>query len=203
MHVRSTLGVRAAQRYAVRFGWPVARGHAWSSVSIHPEAPRECTCGQKACSAPGLHPVNDSWSAEATCDPARLEELWEGRSWWPIVPTGEHFDAVIVRGLAAVHTLRALREQGLDGGAVLNWMNEWHAFLIPIGSIPIGSTTHRLRGTDVEHRGAGSWLPVPAVELLSPARWRRTPRYRGGRLVLYEAETLATAFASAQDRAPE
>jgi len=46
-------------------------------------------------------------------------------------------------------------------------------------------------------------LPVPAVELLSPARWRRTPRYRGGRLVLYEAETLATAYVSVQDRAPE
>ena len=78
-----------ALRYA-ELGWPVFPLH-W------PVKNGGCSCGAANCKSVGKHPRTENGNKDATCDVARVREMW---SKWPLanigVPTGIVFDALDV-----------------------------------------------------------------------------------------------------------
>ena len=88
----SRLG-RAARWYAVERGWRVFPLHSIRSQGS------VCSCGKRACTAPGKHPRTPRGCLDATTDVAQITAWWEQ---WPDVlmdpvpyTKGDIFDAVM------------------------------------------------------------------------------------------------------------
>lgn len=175
--MHTTLGARTARRYAERFAWPIARGHyASEKQSVMPcccgaklaSEAADCSCGNSRCAAPGCHPVADDWLVEASSDPEEVARLWGGGTWWPIAATGIAFDAVVVEGPLPSSTLTQALANAYSLGLTLTWRDSWHAFLTMPGELDPDAAGWP---DEVSVRGTGSWIPLPAVALRSPARW--------------------------------
>ena len=199
--MRTTLGARTARRYAEQFGWSIARGHYASEQRLTmpcccgtalPLDSFACSCGSQQCIAPGCHPVAGDWMAEACSDPEAITQLWGGEQWWPIAATGVCFDAVVVEGPLPASVLARAERDEKPLGLTLTWRDAWHAFLIAPGTLDGSSTSQRV-GASV--RGVGSWVPLPAVALHSPARWVSSPMETRA-LVLNDAEAVLSMLPS-------
>ena len=193
--MRTTLGARTARRYAEQFAWPIARGHYASEQQLTmpcccgtplPLDSFACSCESRQCAMPGCHPVADDWMAEACSDPEAITQLWDGEQWWPIALTGVCFDAVVVEGPVPASVLACAEHDEKLLGLTLTWRDEWHAFLTEPGVLDISSVSSR-GGASL--RGAGCWVPLPAVALNSPARWVSSPTENRG-LILNDAESV-------------
>lgn len=205
--MRTTLGARSVVRYAEQFAWSIARGHYAlknrSAVHGHcgswgPLDSPTCSCGSRQCAVPGCHPVSENWAAEASSDVEAITRLWRGEPWWPIAVTGIEFDAVVVKGPLPCSALARAGHNGKPLGLVLTWRDEWHAFFTAPGAL--GRSAARWHaGLNV--RSAGSWIPLPAVALHSPARWVESPMEPHG-LVLNSAEAVLATL-SARGRRDE
>jgi hypothetical protein len=153
-----------------------------------------CSCGIQQCSAPGCHPVADNWAEEATADPGAVGLLWGGQQWWPIALTGVAFDAVVVVGPLPEPALASTGGKKGKLGLTLTWFDDWHAFFVAPGT----SDEIAAMGRDgVSVRGTGSWIPLPAVALSSPARWISFPKENKG-LVLNELEAVLSMLPPAR-----
>lgn len=193
--MRTTMGVRTARRYAAQFEWPIARGHYASERQLTmpcccgvglPLNLSVCSCGSGECSTPGCHPVADDWKNEATADPEAIAPLWGGQQWWPIAPTGVAFDVVVVVGPFPAPVLASRGSKKVRLGLALTWFDDWHAFFVAPGTSDEIAAMER---DGVSIRGTGSWIPLPAVALSSPARWISFPKANRG-LVLNEAAAV-------------
>jgi len=199
--MRTTLGARTARRYAEQFAWSIARGHyASEPQSTMPcccgtAVPLDsfvCSCGNQQCAVPGCHPVADDWAAEACSDPEAITQLWGGEQWWPIAMTGAYFDAVVVEGPLPASVVERAEHDEKPLGLTLTWRDEWHAFLTTPGALDDSAAIQR---NGVSVRGAGCWVPLPAVALHSPARWVSSPTEDRG-LILNDAEAVLSMLPS-------
>jgi hypothetical protein len=193
--MRSTIGARTARRYAEQFSWSIARGHFASEKqsAMHcccgAELPLECiacSCGAQRCASPGCHPVSEDWAGEASNDAEAITQLWHGERWWPIALTGIEFDVVVVVGPLPLSALANAGDRDAPLGLTLTWRDEWHAFFTAPGALESRAAQQRV---GVSVRGAGAWIPLPAVALHSPARWVESPMDGHG-LVLNSVETV-------------
>jgi hypothetical protein len=200
--MRTTLGARLARRYAAQFAWSIGRGHfvtedrrVMECSCTHEEAlsVATCSCGNANCPTPGCHPVADDWIREASDDPDAITRLWNGQQWWPIALTGSDFDAVVVDGPLPRSALSQLENAAGRLGLVLTWRDEWHAFFVPPGSIADVSIPFQ---SGISLRGAGGWIPLPAVALLSPARWAVSPKPLRSHVVLNKPKAVLAMLSS-------
>jgi hypothetical protein len=159
---------QAAVSYATERHWPVAPGACLAS-----DAPAErgaqppCSCGRPDCRAPGAHPANPWWQAQATTDEATVRWWWSCRPEAPIVlPTGHAFDVLDVAepvGCAAVQRLDAM---GVTLGPVLVTGDGRVQFFVVPGARPEVYRAMRTFGrpgarVDIEWRGEGDFVFAP------------------------------------------
>ena len=180
--------VDAAVRYAEERHWEVAPG-AWL---VEEDGLVRCSCGDRACPAPGAHPTSRDWSRKASAGPGVVRRWWSENPLASILlPTGRTFDAIDVPEIAGCLALARMERMGLQLGPVLAVPGEATGgtgrgrrlvFLVLPGSLPKLPDLLRRLGwgpgrLDLVGHGEGDWLIAPPTRVgtLGYAQWAREP----------------------------
>ena len=193
----------AALAYAEERHWPVAPG---SYLVQDDRTVLQCSCGRPDCPAPGAHPANPWWRAQASIDAGTIRWWWTSRPHAPIlIPTGHAFDVIEVPEAAGMGALERLDCLGLRLGPVLSTGGGRIQFLVVPGAAPdvasfLGGIGRPGVQLDIECRGEGDFVFAPPSRLGtgSHVRWVREPSLDVRRLP--EARILLTSIAYACHR---
>ncbi len=154
-----------AVRYTEDRHWDVVPG-VWLETA---GAVERCSCGDRGCPAPGAHPADKNWAAQATGSATVARELWAERPTAAILlPTGRGFDAIEVPETAGFLALARMERMGMTPGPVTRAPDRRMRFLV----LPGGA---RKAGDLV--RGLGWSPPGPRPQAPRRGRLDRRPTH--------------------------
>ncbi|EDY43577.1 bifunctional DNA primase/polymerase [Streptomyces sp. SPB074] len=168
-----------AARYAEERHWDVVPG-VWLETT---EGVERCSCGERACPAPGAHPADEDWAARATGSATVAREMWTQRPAAALLlPTGRTFDAIEVPETAGFLALARMERMGVTPGPVTRAPDRrMRFFVLPGGAAKAGDLVRRL-GWSPEALGLrplaeGSWLVAPPTRFggQGAVQWARRP----------------------------
>ncbi|MET9774806.1 bifunctional DNA primase/polymerase [Streptomyces sp. NPDC006367] len=112
---RGTSLLETAVRYAEERHWDVFPG-TWLEAA---GGVQRCSCGDAACAAPGAHPADEDWAAQATGSATVVRRMWQQRPTASVLlPTGRTFDAIDVPETAGFLALARMERMELTLGPV-------------------------------------------------------------------------------------
>lgn len=170
----------AVAEYTGLWGWPVVPG----ARAVRTAGGRtECSCGARACPAPGAHPLDASLEVPAG---ATLDEAGEAWAQVPgaalLLPTGRMFDVIDVSAPAGHCALVRLERMGLPLGPVALAPHGRAWFLVaPGAAAELPELLYRMgwddARLDLRGCGEGEYITAPPSDLggLGPVRWLRPP----------------------------
>jgi hypothetical protein len=199
--------LRAALAY-VDAGWPVVPG-------VTPYGPQQgrvrvsggvgslragCSCGRPYCGSPAGHPLDPDWPRHIVTTPADVRFWWGNETGQVpniVLVCGDAFDAWSVPRAVGYRALDLLPDEIARSVPVAMTPTErWHLFTTPalpdeLPNIPTG--------VDVEHLGAGHYVPAPPStrgphghdSWLTPQLGRRLPHWPTIAAALIQAAQLA------------
>ncbi|MFD4986569.1 bifunctional DNA primase/polymerase [Streptomyces sp. NPDC058374] len=194
-----------AVRYAEERHWDVVPG-AWLEAVAGSE---RCSCGERACPAPGAHPAHPTyaeWAAQATGSATVARKLWAKQPRASVLlPTGRTFDAIDVPETAGFLALARMERMELALGPVTRSPDRRMQFFVLPGAaakVPdlvraIGWLPARL---DLTVLGEGGYVAAPPTRFggAGAVQWacRPTPANRW----LPDAEDVISPLAYACGR---
>jgi hypothetical protein len=158
-----------AARYAEDRHWDVFPG-TWLETADGSAVPR-CSCGERACEAPGAHPLDGRWAEDATGSATAARRMWAkvpGAS--VLLATGRTFDAVDVPETAGCLALARMERLGLTTGPVTAAPDGRMLFFVLPGAAQKVPALVRALGwspgaLDLVTRGDGDWIVAPPTML--------------------------------------
>ncbi|GAA2386022.1 bifunctional DNA primase/polymerase [Streptomyces glaucosporus] len=171
--------VEHAARYAEDRHWDVFPG-AWLEIS---GGVPHCSCGAADCEAPGAHPVQEDWAAQATGSVTVVRRLWADRPDASVLlPTGRTFDVVEVPESTGCLALARMERLGVRLGPVIGTPDgRMLFFVLPGGAVKIPDLVRKLgwspSGLGLTALGEGDWVAAPPSRLgtRGPVLWARRP----------------------------
>jgi hypothetical protein len=136
-------------------GWPFVPGVTASGLG--------CSCGRLDCRSPAAHPRDENWQGAVITDPAPVR-LWcaADSAVAPniVLACGTAFDVWSVPHTVGTGTLHALFPAGLTRSVpvAVTPTDRMHLFTAPASPQEVAQI---LPGLDVQHRGAGEFVPAP------------------------------------------
>ncbi|MFE0702859.1 bifunctional DNA primase/polymerase [Streptomyces sp. NPDC058872] len=172
--VRTTEYTTVAE-YTGLWGWDVVPGARAVSG--------QCSCGDRACAAPGAHPLP---FAEPVPAGAGLDDATKAWSAHPgatlLLPVGRAFDVIEVAEAAGRRALVRLERMGLPLGPVCATpTGRARFFVAPGAAAELPQLLYRMgwddAGLDLHGLGAGAHITAPPSDLggLGPVHWLRPP----------------------------
>lgn len=168
-----------AVRYTQERAWDVFPGTWLETVNGVPH----CSCGERACPAPGAHPARARWADETTGSATTARQLWatEPRA-AVLLPTGRAFDALEVSETAGCLALTRLERMAQPLGPVTCAPDGRMLFFVLPGVAPkVPAVLRRLgwspTALDLRTKGAGDWVAAPPTRLgtRGAVQWAREP----------------------------
>ncbi len=168
-----------AVRYAQERAWDVFPGTWLETVDGVPR----CSCGERACPAPGAHPARARWADETTGSATTVRRLWatEPRA-AVLLPTGRAFDALEVPETAGCLALTRLERMAQPLGPVTCTPDGRMLFFVLPGVAAKAPATLRRLGwspsaLDLRTKSAGDWVAAPPTRLgtRGAVQWAREP----------------------------
>ncbi|MBW1598169.1 bifunctional DNA primase/polymerase [Streptomyces sp. JJ38] len=169
----------AVAEYTGLWGWDVVPG----ARAVRGVGGPECSCGSRACPAPGAHPLDAGLEVPAG---ATLDEA--GRAWARVpgaallLPTGRAFDVVEVPEEAGRRALVRLERMGAPLGPVALAPHGHAWFLVaPGASVELPELLRRSgggrEGLGLSCLGSGGYITAPPSDVggMGPVRWLRPP----------------------------
>lgn len=142
-----------------------------------------CSCGERACTAPGAHPASTRWAGEATGSATVARRLWaENPRASVLLPTGRTFDVVDVPESAGCLALARMERWQLSLGPIASSPEgRMLFFVLPGAAAKVPDLVRRLgwapAALDLRTRGEGSWMAAPPTRVgtKGQVRWARHP----------------------------
>ncbi|NML53294.1 bifunctional DNA primase/polymerase [Streptomyces sp. R302] len=165
----------AVAEYTGLWGWDVQPGAL--------AAGGRCSCGDRACTAPGAHPLSFAPPVPAG---AGLDDATKAWSEYPgaalLLPVGRAFDVIEVAEAAGRRALVRMERMGLPLGPVCATPTGRAQFLVAPGAAEeLPRLLYRMgwddADLDLHCLGPGSHITAPPSQLggLGPVRWLRPP----------------------------
>lgn len=168
-----------AVRYVEERRWDVLPG-TWLDTA---DGTPRCSCGDRACPAPGAHPADAGWARRATGSASTARRLWSGEPRASVLlPTGRTFDALEVPEAAGCLAMARMGRTGVRPGPVTCTPDGRMVFFVLPGAaagLPalvrkLGWSPARL---NLVVRGEGGWVAAPPTRLGSrgAVQWALRP----------------------------
>ncbi|MFF5500324.1 bifunctional DNA primase/polymerase [Streptomyces roseolus] len=165
----------AVAEYTGLWGWDVQPGAL--------AAGGQCSCGDRACTAPGAHPLSFAPPVPAG---AGLDDATKAWSEYPgaalLLPVGRAFDVIDVAEAAGRRALVRMERMGLPLGPVCATPTGRAQFFVAPGAAEeLPRLLYRMgwddADLDLHCLGPGSHITAPPSQLggLGPVRWLRPP----------------------------
>ncbi|MEU2544984.1 bifunctional DNA primase/polymerase [Streptomyces roseolus] len=165
----------AVAEYTGLWGWDVQPGAL--------AAGGQCSCGDRACTAPGAHPLSFAPPVPAG---AGLDDATKAWSEYPgaalLLPVGRAFDVIDVAEAAGRRALVRMERMGLPLGPVCATPTGRAQFFVAPGAAEeLPQLLYRMgwddADLDLHCLGPGSHVTAPPSQLggLGPVRWLRPP----------------------------
>ncbi|GAB2772006.1 bifunctional DNA primase/polymerase [Streptomyces daliensis] len=173
----------AVAEYTGLWGWPVVPGARALRTGGGRSARVECSCGARACPAPGAHPLDASLEIPAGATLDEASEAWGAVPGAAVLlPTGRAFDVIEVAEGAGHQALVRLERMGLPLGpvAVAPTGRAWF-FVAPGAAAELPELLYRMgwddAGLDLRGLGEGDHITAPPSDMagLGQVRWLRPP----------------------------
>jgi hypothetical protein len=141
----------------------------WAVFPVHSIRNGKCTCGRKACTSPGKHPLTKHGFKDATTDPAIVATWWKKQPWANIaIATGIKSGRLMVidldckpdKGIDGEETWRQLDEKTPDTVEVLTGGGGRHLYFTYPDNVDLKSGTNVL-GPGVDIRAENGYVLVP------------------------------------------
>ncbi|MER7765991.1 bifunctional DNA primase/polymerase [Kitasatospora sp. NPDC096140] len=165
----------AALAAAVDHRWPVVPGTVLSGG--------RCSCGDRDCTVPGVHPHDPSLLA-ATTDARMVRWWWERQS--PdatvLAATGSTVSAVSLPAEAGARALAYLGALRMPLGPVLAMPGRYALLVAPYSLDALGEMLAQLPWVpgSLRYHGPGGFLPLPPGGSAGRVRWVLAPRPGAG-----------------------
>ncbi|UGY92043.1 bifunctional DNA primase/polymerase [Streptomyces gobiensis] len=168
-----------AVRYAKERHWDVFPGTWLEAIDGVPR----CTCGAADCPAPGAHPIDTDWPAQATGSATAARRMWDKQpSASVLLPTGRTFDAIDVPDIAGCLALARMERMELPLGPITCTPDgRMLFFVLPGAAAKVPDMVRRLGWSpgaiDLTTRGEGDWVAAPPTRLglRGSVQWARQP----------------------------
>jgi bifunctional DNA primase/polymerase-like protein len=165
----------AVAEYTGLWGWDVVPGARAAAGT--------CSCGKRACGAPGAHPLDFTPLVRAG---ATLDEATEAWAEFPgaavMLPVGRAFDLIEVAEAVGRRALVRLERMGLPLGPVTATPDgRAHFFVAPGSAAELPELLYRMAWDDttldLHALGPGTYITAPPSDRggLGPVRWLRSP----------------------------
>ncbi|MBT2509625.1 bifunctional DNA primase/polymerase [Streptomyces sp. ISL-98] len=169
--------------YTGLWGWAVVPGARAAAGGSGNSAPRECSCGDTSCRAPGAHPLGFAPEVPAGATLDEVTRTWSG---FPgaamMLPVGRSFDVLDVAEAAGRRALVRLERMGLPLGPVAATPDgRAHFFVAPGAAAELPQLLYRMgwddADLDLRGLGPGDHVTAPPSDFggLGPVRWLRPP----------------------------
>ncbi|HZG06990.1 MAG TPA: bifunctional DNA primase/polymerase [Streptomyces sp.] len=194
-----------AVRYAGERHWDVFPG-AW--LEYEGGVPR-CSCGEADCEAPGAHPVEEDWAAQATGSVTVVRRMWsEHPQASVLLPVGRTFDVIEVPETTGCLALARMERMEVQLGPVVSTPDgRMFFFVLPGVAAKVPGLVRQLGwspdGLGMTPRGEGDWLAAPPSRLgtRGPVLWVREPTAANRWLPDAEEIVPPLAYACGRDAA--
>ncbi|WP_433404143.1 bifunctional DNA primase/polymerase [Streptomyces sp. CA-146814] len=165
----------AVAEYTGLWGWAVAPGTRARDGA--------CSCGQRACPAPGAHPLGFAREVPAGTGLDAAADAWaETPGASMLLPAGRTFDVLEVAEQAGRRALVRLERMGLPLGPVaVTPTGRAQFFVAPGAAAELPGLRYRMgwddADLDLRALGPGAHITAPPSDLggLGPVRWLRPP----------------------------
>ncbi|EST39446.1 hypothetical protein N566_01965 [Streptomycetaceae bacterium MP113-05] len=196
-----------AAHYAEDRHWDVFPG-TWLETPDGSALPG-CSCGAADCQAPGAHPVDDRWAAEAVAGATAVRRLWATMPRASVLlPTGRTFDAVDVPETAGCLALARMERLTLPPGPVISTPDGRMLFFVLPGAAKKVPALVRGLGwspgaLDLATRGEGSWVAAPPTRVGTKGcvQWACSPTRANQWLRNVEEIVAPLAYAAGREAA--
>ncbi|WP_405779697.1 bifunctional DNA primase/polymerase [Streptomyces sp. NBC_00859] len=169
----------SAVRYAEERHWDVLPGTWLEAV----DGVDRCSCGDRACLAPGAHPTRPDWTTAATGSAVAARALWSRQPRASILlPTGRTFDAIDVPETAGFLALARMERLDVTLGPVTCTPDRRMLFFVlPGAGAKVPDLVRRLGWApstiDLSVRGEGDYVAAPPTRFggSGAVQWARRP----------------------------
>lgn len=191
-----------AVRYAEERHWDVFPGTWLEAV----DGVQYCSCGERACAAPGAHPAREDWVTQATGSATVARRMWQRQPTASILlPTGRTFDAICVPETAGFLALARMERMELTLGPVtLTPERRMQFFVLPGACAKVPELVRALgwspASLDLVTLGEGAYVAAPPTRYGARGAVQWACRPTAANRWLPDAEELISPLAYACGR---
>ncbi|GHD91486.1 bifunctional DNA primase/polymerase [Streptomyces naganishii] len=191
-----------AVRYAEERHWDVFPGTWLEAV----DGVQYCSCGERACAAPGAHPAREDWVTQATGSATVARRMWQRQPTASILlPTGRTFDAICVPETAGFLALARMERMELTLGPVtLTPERRMQFFVLPGACAKVPELVRALgwspASLDLITLGEGAYVAAPPTRYGARGAVQWACRPTAANRWLPDAEELISPLAYACGR---
>ncbi|MEU5365306.1 bifunctional DNA primase/polymerase [Streptomyces sp. NPDC005925] len=166
----------AVAEFTGLWGWDVVPGTRAAAGS--------CSCGRRACRAPGAHPLDVAAEIPAGATLDEVTRAWADHPGASVLlPVGRTFDVIEVAEAAGRRALARLERMGLPLGPVIATPGgRAHFFVAPGAAAQLPELLYRMgwddpASLDLRGLGRGTYVTAPPSDRggRGPVRWLRCP----------------------------